>query len=121
MALYGESRRSFGRVNVTIPGSFRILMPESHAMTTVNLSESGVMFRTDQKLPVGTVIEFKMQSPASSQPITASGGSSTSTSGRGNSSLPCTSPTRETRIGPLWASSFWGRAGGSSFPRSPSE
>ncbi len=73
VALYGESRRSFGRVNVTISGSFRILTPDSHAMTTVNLSESGVMFRTDQELPVGTVIEFKMQFPDSLQPITASG------------------------------------------------
>ena len=73
MALYGESRRSFGRVNVAVPGSFRILTTDSHAMTTVNLSASGVMFRTDQELPVGTVIEFKMQSPGSTQPITASG------------------------------------------------
>ena len=73
VALYGESRRSFGRVNVAIPGTFRILTPDTYSMTTVNLSESGVMFRTTQELPVGTVIEFKVQPPGSRQPITASG------------------------------------------------
>jgi diguanylate cyclase (GGDEF)-like protein len=73
VVLYGESRRSFGRVNVAIPGTFRVLTPDSHSMTTVNLSESGVMFRTEHELAVGTVIEFKIQSPGSSQPITASG------------------------------------------------
>jgi len=73
VVLYGESRRSFGRVNVAIPGDFRILTSDSHAMTTVNVSESGVMFRTDRELPVGTVIEFKMNPPGSRDPITASG------------------------------------------------
>ena len=73
VALYGESRRSFGRVNIAMPGSFRILSADSHPMTTTNLSPSGVMFRTDQELPVGTVVEFEMQPSDSRQPITASG------------------------------------------------
>ncbi len=73
VALYGENRRSFGRVNTTIPGSFRTLESGSYAMTTVNVSGSGVMFRTDQELLVGTVIEFKIRPDGSGRPITASG------------------------------------------------
>ena len=72
VALYGESRRSFGRVNLELGGNFRILTGEGHAMTTVNVSETGVMFDTEQELPVGALVEFKLQ-PEDGVPITASG------------------------------------------------
>ena len=41
-------------------------------MTTRNVSETGVMFDTEQELPVGALVEFKLQ-PEGGVPITASG------------------------------------------------
>jgi diguanylate cyclase (GGDEF)-like protein len=70
--LYGQSRRSFGRVNVTMPGAFRMLADETHTLSTINLSEGGLLFRTDQELPAGAMVEFTVTTDADRQ-ITASG------------------------------------------------
>jgi diguanylate cyclase (GGDEF)-like protein len=72
VSLYGQSRRSFGRIELTMPGTFRILSDESHTLTTVNLSEAGLLFRTDVKLRIGTILEFTVQTDPDRQ-VTATG------------------------------------------------
>jgi diguanylate cyclase (GGDEF)-like protein len=72
VSLYGQSRRSFGRVAVMLPGTFRMLSDESHELTTVNVSEAGLMFSTDKPLQVGTMLEFTLQTDPDRQ-ITAGG------------------------------------------------
>jgi diguanylate cyclase (GGDEF)-like protein len=72
VSLYGQSRRSFGRLSLTVPGTFRILADESHTLTTVNLSEAGLLFRTDMEMRVGTILELNVQTDPDRQ-ITATG------------------------------------------------
>ena len=72
ISLYGHSRRSFGRVAVTLPGTFRMLADESHTLSTVNLSEAGLLFRTGTRLRVGTILEFTLETDPDRQ-ITAAG------------------------------------------------
>jgi diguanylate cyclase (GGDEF)-like protein len=72
ISLYGHSRRSFGRAAITLPGTFRMLADESHTLSTVNLSEAGLLFRTDTRLQVGTILEFTLQTDPDRQ-ITAAG------------------------------------------------
>ena len=45
--LYGKSRRSFRRVETALDGEFRLLAPGSYPMTTVNISEAGLLFARD--------------------------------------------------------------------------
>jgi diguanylate cyclase (GGDEF)-like protein len=72
VSLYGQSRRSFGRVAVMLPGTFRVLADESHTLSTVNLSEAGLLFRTDARLQVGMILELTLQTDPERQ-ITAAG------------------------------------------------
>jgi len=61
VVLYGQSRRSFGRISIAVPGSFRVMADVAHPFNTVNVSEAGLAFRTERDLSVGTVIEFTIQ------------------------------------------------------------
>jgi diguanylate cyclase (GGDEF)-like protein len=69
--LYGENRRSFRRVEARLPGSFST-MGSDHPLTTLNISEGGFSFVTGQELPVGTLVETRLQLPDDGE-ITASG------------------------------------------------
>jgi diguanylate cyclase (GGDEF)-like protein len=72
VSLYGRSRRSYGRIRVELPGSFRVLADESHALTTINVSEAGMLFRADARLAVGTVLEVTVEADPNRK-ITAAG------------------------------------------------
>ena len=72
VGLYGQSRRSYGRVDVQIPGTFRTLSDRAHVLTTVNVSEAGLLFRTDYQLQVGSIIELSVQTDPDTQ-VTGSG------------------------------------------------
>jgi diguanylate cyclase (GGDEF)-like protein len=63
VTLFGRSQRSFERVEASIAGSYRVLAPESIALSTINVSEAGVMFRTEEEVPVGTVIQVELSLP----------------------------------------------------------
>jgi diguanylate cyclase (GGDEF)-like protein len=60
VALYGKSRRSFGRIDLELSGSFRQLADTAYPYTTINVSEGGLLLRTTHELPVGTLIEFNL-------------------------------------------------------------
>jgi len=61
VALFGESRRSFGRVQALLPGTFRTFADAAHSMTTVDISEGGVLFRTTDEIPVGSLIQMHIE------------------------------------------------------------
>lgn len=61
VALFGESRRSFGRVRATLPGSFRTLAESVRTMITVDISEGGVLFRTADQMPVGSLVQMHVE------------------------------------------------------------
>jgi len=72
VVLYGQSRRSFGRADVQMPGTFRTLSGECSALTTVNVSEAGILFRTETRLQIGSLVEFTVDVDPDRR-ITASG------------------------------------------------
>jgi diguanylate cyclase (GGDEF)-like protein len=71
--LYGQSRRSFRRISANLAGEYRVLVAESHPLTTVNLSERGVRFQSERPLPVGALIDFRLKVPGAGQPVAACG------------------------------------------------
>jgi len=72
VVLYGQSRRSYGRADVRMPGIFRTLSGECSSLTTVNVSEAGMLFHTQKKLQVGSLVEFTVEVDPERR-ITASG------------------------------------------------
>ena len=61
--LYGRSRRSFPRFRAVLDGSFRVLGDGSRPLRTVDVSEAGLLFVTDDPLPVGSLLEFQLDLP----------------------------------------------------------
>ena len=61
--LYGQDRRSFRRLPATLPGQFRSLFTDFHPLTTLNISESGVLLLLDHALPIGSLIEVSLSLP----------------------------------------------------------
>lgn len=57
VALYGESSRSFQRIEARIEGAFRMVAGPPLALVTVNLSESGLRVETEHAIPKDTLIE----------------------------------------------------------------
>jgi diguanylate cyclase (GGDEF)-like protein len=73
VALYGKSRRSFGRIPAAIAGSFRAVTGDAHELTTVNVSQGGLLFRTGRPLPIGTLLDMCLAVPGAPRQIRASG------------------------------------------------
>ena len=71
--LYGESRRSFGRVDASLGGQLRVVSPESFPLTTVNVSEAGILFSTTRRLSLGDLVEFEVDLPEGGRRANASG------------------------------------------------
>jgi diguanylate cyclase (GGDEF)-like protein len=61
VALYGQSRRSHGRAALQLHGTFRTLSDRVHPLTTVNVSEAGMLFQTDYQVRTGSMIEVTLQ------------------------------------------------------------
>jgi diguanylate cyclase (GGDEF)-like protein len=60
VVLYGQSRRSYGRVQAELAGSFRTLADSAHALTTVNFSEGGLLFLSEHAPAVDSLIELQL-------------------------------------------------------------
>jgi len=61
VALYGHSRRSYSRVDASLPGWFRVLEGRPQPLTTVNLSEGGILFRAARRVEVGALVETTVE------------------------------------------------------------
>ena len=70
---YGENRRSHPRVVAEVDGRYRTFNPEFRSMTTVDISERGLLLRTDQRLPVGQLVDITLNLPESPHEITLYG------------------------------------------------
>ena len=71
--LYGLDRRSYKRIDAALGGKFCVLAAEYRSLTTVNLSERGLLFLVDQNLPVGSLIDINLMLPESNHEIAISG------------------------------------------------
>jgi diguanylate cyclase (GGDEF)-like protein len=71
--LYGEDRRSFNRIQACLDGSFCVLKTDYHSLTTVNISEQGLLFVVDQELSLGALIDVRLVLPGVDHEMVATG------------------------------------------------
>jgi len=61
--LFGNSTRSHRRVDLMLPGRFRMLAAEYHDLTTVSIGSGGMLLSSSQELPVGSLVEIDLSLP----------------------------------------------------------
>jgi diguanylate cyclase (GGDEF)-like protein len=71
--LYGQDRRSYRRVHAALDGTFCLLAAEYHSLTTLNVSEGGLLFIAKRELPLGTLVAVSIRMPGYDHEINASG------------------------------------------------
>lgn len=71
--LYGQNRRSYRRIDAALDGTFCMLATEYHPLTTINVSEGGLLFIADRNLPAGALIDITLNLPGTDQRIATSG------------------------------------------------
>ena len=71
--LYGENRRSYRRIKASLDGKLCVLAAEQHRLTTVNISEGGILFLAESSLPIGSLVKVNLPLPESAQEIVTRG------------------------------------------------
>lgn len=71
--LYGKSRRSFGRVEAALTGDFRVVARGTYPLTTVNISEAGLLILTPQEIGAGSLVDFELRLPQGDRQLRAAG------------------------------------------------
>ncbi|HXH28544.1 MAG TPA: diguanylate cyclase, partial [Candidatus Polarisedimenticolia bacterium] len=71
--LYGESRRSFQRVQASLEGRLSLVATDSHPFTTLNVSEGGLLLSTQRALPVGALLDVALSLDDGANVVQASG------------------------------------------------
>jgi hypothetical protein len=61
--LYGHSYRSYRRVPAALEGRWRVLGADSHALKTIDISEGGVLFLADYRLPEESLVDINLEIP----------------------------------------------------------
>ena len=52
-----------------MPGLFSVLEKGSHPLTTLNVSEGGVLFHAEEPLPTGAFVKVQLALPPSGEPV----------------------------------------------------
>src|SRR5512143_493832 len=65
---FSDERREYGRLEAALAGRFSLLEKAAHSLTTVNVSEGGVLFRCEDPLPSGALVKVTLTLP-SSEPV----------------------------------------------------
>ena len=65
---FSDERREYSRLEAALAGRFSLLEKAAHALTTVNVSEGGVLFHCDEPLPSGAFVKVTLSLP-SSEPV----------------------------------------------------
>jgi len=66
---FSDERRECARLDAAIGGSFSVLEKDRHALTTVNLSEGGVLFHAQEPLPTGAFLKMQLDLPSAGHPV----------------------------------------------------
>jgi diguanylate cyclase (GGDEF)-like protein len=61
---FSDERREYARLEAALGGRFTLLEKASHPLTTVNLSEGGVLFHCDEPLPSGALVKVTLSLPS---------------------------------------------------------
>ena len=70
---FSQSRRSFGRVDAAVEGRFAAVSEKVHPLRTINIGPAGVLFRTNQRISSGTVLQLQLSLPGSVHEISLAG------------------------------------------------
>ena len=65
---FSDERRESTRLEATLPGLFSALEKGSHPLTTLNVSEGGVLFHAEEPLPPGAFVKVQLALPPSGEP-----------------------------------------------------
>ena len=71
--LYGENRRSNRRIRAALDGKLCTLSANEHRLTTINISEGGILFLAGCELRLGSLIKVQLPLPGSSREILTTG------------------------------------------------
>jgi diguanylate cyclase (GGDEF)-like protein len=66
---FSDERREYARLDAVLPGRFSVLEKCSHALTTLNVSEGGVLFHSREPLPAGAFVRLRLALPPSGEPV----------------------------------------------------
>jgi diguanylate cyclase (GGDEF)-like protein len=65
---FSDERREYARLEAALAGRFSLIEKTSHPLTTVNVSEGGVLFHCEDPLPSGALVKVTLTLP-SSEPV----------------------------------------------------
>ncbi len=65
---FSDERREYTRLDVALPGRFSLLEKGSHPLTTLNVSDAGVLFHAQEPLPTGAFVKVQLALPPSGEP-----------------------------------------------------
>ncbi len=66
---FSDQRREFTRIDAALMGRFSALADQTHPLTTLNLSEGGMLFLSRHPLPAGSMVQVQLGLPPTGQPI----------------------------------------------------
>jgi diguanylate cyclase (GGDEF)-like protein len=66
---FSDERREHSRLDAVLPGRYSAVESRSHELTTLNVSEGGILFRSAEPIPTGTVVRVQLALPPAGEPI----------------------------------------------------
>ena len=66
---FSDERREYARLDASLGGRFSVLEKGTHALTTLNVSEGGVLFHAKEPLPAGAFVKLQLALPPSGEPV----------------------------------------------------
>jgi diguanylate cyclase (GGDEF)-like protein len=66
---FSDERRESTRLDATVAGRFSGLEKDTHALTTLNVSDGGVLFHCQEPLPTGAFVKVELALPPGGDPI----------------------------------------------------
>jgi diguanylate cyclase (GGDEF)-like protein len=66
---FSDERREHSRLDAVLPGRYSAVESQTHALTTLNVSEGGILFHSGEPLATGTVVRVQLALPPGGEPI----------------------------------------------------
>lgn len=66
---FSDERREFSRLDAALVGRFNVLEREGYTLTTLNVSEGGLLFLCEQRLAEGALVRVELRLPSSREPV----------------------------------------------------
>jgi diguanylate cyclase (GGDEF)-like protein len=66
---FSDERREYARLDASLAGRFSVVEKGTHALTTLNVSEGGVLFHAKEPLPAGAFVKLQLALPPSGEPV----------------------------------------------------